>query len=136
MSKALLINLLLASAPAGDLPPATLGCAPPDRPLAELVCASTRLSERDKRVGAGVRIIIDSSLSEAVLARIGIESDRLRVRRDACTGRNVAADGREACLIYAYDRWLERLEEWQGLARAARRPSLTDPVEPPDVAAR
>lgn len=136
MSKALLINLLLASTPANAVPAATLGCEPPDRPLSEVVCASDRLSERDRRVGAGVRILLDSDLSEATLARIGLESDRLRVRRGACMGRNVAPDDREPCLIFAYDRWLERIDEWRELARAARPPTLTDPVEPPDVAAR
>lgn len=135
MASALLVSLVLM---AGD-PPApagTLACNPPDGPLAEQVCLSERLLDRDRRVAEGLIALSRASLPEAALAGIGQEANRLRIRRDACLRRATPQDGREACLIFAYDRWLERIAEWQQTAQAASGPQLTDPATPPDLAAR
>lgn len=70
MASALLVSLVLM---AGD-PPApagTLACNPPDGPLAEQVCLSERLLDRDRRVAEGLIALSRTSLPEAALAGIG-----------------------------------------------------------------
>jgi uncharacterized protein len=141
--KALLIKMLLAAASPNAGSEATLSCYPAESPLATAVCSSERLVERDRQVGTGLRVLIDADLPDKDMAPIATESDRLRARRDSCMRPNVRADTREACLIFAYDRWLERIDEWhelanqkQQLAKPQQSPSLTTPVEPPDLAAR
>lgn len=135
MSKALLAQLIVAAAPVTGVPDMTLTCGAGASELAATVCASERLVARDAQVAQLAQALVAFELSEAEYARIGVESNRLRIRRDACARRGQDRERIAECLIFAYDRWLERLAAFREEVEAKRAPSLTAPVETPDVAA-
>ncbi len=135
MSKALLAQLIVAAAPVTGVPDMTLTCGAGPSDLAEAVCASPRLIARDAQVARLAQSLVTLDLAEAEYARIGVESNRLRIRRDACARRGQDRDRIAECLVFAYDRWLERLAAFRDEAEAKRAPALTEPVAAPDVAA-
>lgn len=135
MSKALLVQLVVAAAPVTGVPEMTLACGAETSELASAVCASERLVARDAQVAQLAQALVSFELSEAEYARIGVESNRLRIRRDACARRGQDRQRIAECLIFAYDRWLERLSAFRDEIEASRAPSLTQPVAAPDVAA-
>lgn len=135
MSKALLAQLIVAAAPTTGVQEMTVACEPDAAPLTATVCASERLVARDAQVAQLARELVALDLAEAEFARIGIESNRLRIRRDACARRGQDRDRIAECLIFAYDRWLERLAGFRDEIAAKRAPALTQPVAAPDVAA-
>lgn len=135
MSKALLAQLIVAAAPVTGVPEMTLVCGPEGSDLAAAICASERLVARDAQVARLAQALVSFDLAEDDYARIGIESNRLRIRRDACVRRGQDRQRVAECLIFAYDRWLERLAAFRDEIEASRAPALTQPVAVPDVAA-